>query len=110
MKIDFDIKLVNFKNEVIREKVKDKDEDEKETFEDLTLGKVCVGALMSFNPESRISGEEKVKRYDLALRIYKGGIIDVTSEEIVLMKKRVGEGFAVIVVGQVLKMLEVLAE
>ena len=57
-------------------------------------------------PYEWIGGEEKVKRYNLALDIYNGKKENLSSEEIVLLKELIGRYFSTIVVGQALKMLE----
>lgn len=66
-----------------------------------------VNSLLGFFPdEQNLTGEEKVKRYELASKIYAGGDIDLKPEEIVLIKKLVGKGAPTLVVGQVYKLLD----
>ncbi len=71
-----------------------------------TLKSVLIEALMAvFNDEQTLSGEEKLKRYLLAERVYKGES-DFAHNEIALMKVLVGKAYSAIIVGQVWKMLE----
>lgn len=80
-----------------------KDENEKE----ITLKSIAVGALMASYPdEQNLSGEEKFKRYNLAVKINKGGEIEVSAEDISDLKKLIGKGFSVLAVGSAYKLLE----
>ena len=81
-----------------------KGEDSKE----LTLASVCTNAVLAnFQDEANLSGEEKVKRYDLALGIYSTTEpLDLKSEDVALIKKSVAKLFGALVVGQAFKMLE----
>jgi hypothetical protein len=73
----------------------------------MTLGSACIEALNGiFEDEKNLSGEAKFKRHQLCARIYKGGEVDVTAEEISLMKLLVGKGYPPIVVGAVYKLFE----
>ncbi len=73
----------------------------------VTLKAAACNALMSMDPQSKMSGEEKVKRYDLATRIVKGDPDEVIkAEEIVLMKKVIGEIYNPVIVGQAFKLLD----
>lgn len=97
MKIDFNIELKNMDGEVLRDGDKV-----------LTLGAASINALMSTYPdEKNVSGEDKLKRYDLSLRIKNSDISsDYKSEEITLIKKLIGKAFTPLVVGQAYKILE----
>jgi len=69
-----------------------------------TLRMALVNALLS--PVQKESGVEKIKKYDLAMKIHKNDKVDLTAEEITLLKARVGEVFPVLIVGQVFEILE----
>ncbi len=97
MKIDFNKKFTNFNGDVLKDSQSQKE---------LSLKDVCVEALMVVDQKEEIDGEEKVKRYNLALDIYNGKKENLSSEEIVLLKELIGRYFSTIVVGQALKMLE----
>ncbi len=78
---------------------------EKET----TLKYIVLEALqMIFNDEQGLSGEEKVKRWLLAVRIEATSEIDLdlTVEEIALIKRLVGKAYGPLIVGQTWEMLE----
>lgn len=73
----------------------------------LNLGGVAVSALLVVNPaEQNVSGEEKFKRYKLAERLTGGGVVDVTVEELALIKKLIGSMYQPIVVGAAFELLE----
>lgn len=75
---------------------------------DYTLSKVCVEALLSQgDPQAKIGGPEKMKRYSLAQKIHNGkNPIRVDAEDITLLKKLIGEIFLPLAVGQAYEMLE----
>lgn len=75
---------------------------------DCTLGYASMEALMAFDPQVKESGEEKARSYALAIRIAKanGEDIEITAEEVVLLKKKIGENFAPAVVGPAYEILE----
>ena len=70
----------------------------------ISVKTICVNAILS-NDEKR-PGEEQIKRYQLAKRINKGGDVEVTAEEIALIKKAVAANFPPIVTGFVDEKLE----
>lgn len=69
---------------------------------------VCIDALMAqFEDEKNLSGDEKLKRFDLALKVKKAeDPADFTVEEVALLKKLIGKAYGPLVVGQTWKMLE----
>jgi len=59
----------------------------------LTVGRICINALMQPQPgDENEAGEEKIKRAILAERIFKKEDVKLTSEEIAMIKKRVNRG------------------
>ena len=77
----------------------------------LNLGMVCINSLLMTLKDDRgqpenLSGKEKLKMYDLSMKMKDGGMIDLTTEEIVLIKDRVGKAYNVLIVGQAFKILE----
>jgi hypothetical protein len=97
MRIDFDSQLFNLDGSHLKDITTGKERD-------ALLKTVCVNALLGEDKED--SGEEKLRRYRLGTRIYKGGVIEVTAEEVSLMKKLIGRFFPPLVAGQSLEMLE----
>ena len=74
-----------------------------------TLGAVSVNALVAtYQDEQRLSGEDKVKRWELAMRIKKlpSGAADLTAEEVALIKSLIAKAYGPIIVGQAWAMLE----
>ena len=76
--------------------------------EDMTLKEVCLAALQAnFDDEKQLSATEKVARYSLATDIFKAKeSIELASEEITLLKKLVGKGFTMLIVGQAYELLD----
>ena len=72
---------------------------------DATMKMAIVNAILS--PVKDESGVDKVKKYELAKKIYAYDEVDLDEKEIALIKERVGEGFAPIVVGQIFELLKV---
>jgi len=84
-----------------------KDMDEKNEAVDATLKMAVVNALLAPQKEQE-SGVDKIKKYELAKMVFKAeGEVDVTAEDITLIKKAVEKAFpSPIIVGQVNEMLE----
>lgn len=82
--------------------------EEKEKY--ITLKRICVNALLSEAKEEKniiITGEEKVKRYELAKKIQEAETkVDLKTEEIVLIKKMIGLVYPPLIVGQCFQLLE----
>lgn len=96
MKIDFDVKFQTLDGKAITM-------NEKEA----TLKDVTIEALMGLLEEEKgISGEEKFKRYELAMKIKGGGIVDISVDDVSLIKRLIGKMFTPLVVGQAWEMLE----
>lgn len=75
----------------------------------VTLRTLAVNVLMAaFEDEKHLSGEEKVKRYDMALLVHnsKDDLIDMSIEDVALIKRLIGQAYGPLLVGQAWKMLE----
>lgn len=77
-----------------------------------TLRLACTRALMAQftveNKEDRLTGEQNLEQYELALRIYNEDEPDLSAEEIVLLKSLVKDFYAgALVIGQAWKMLAI---
>ncbi len=76
----------------------------REKDKDVTLGMVCVTALL--HPREEL-GTKKADKYELALRIRMAeDEVEVTAEEIVILKEVIGYSYNALVVGQVYRILE----
>lgn len=74
-----------------------------------TLRAVCADTLVMERPNDRdyqVDGEEKARRYQLALRIMNEDIVDLTPEDLALIRKLCPKIFGPIVVGQIWTMLD----
>ena len=74
--------------------------------ETLTVRVVIVNAVLLEDPKNPTPGVEKVKLFELAQRIHGSDSVSLTSEEITLIKSKVLATYAVMVAGQVVKLLE----
>jgi hypothetical protein len=74
----------------------------------ITLKDISLDALQTiFDDERTLSGEDKVKRWALATRIYANPEkIDLQSEETALIKKLIAKSFGPLIVGQAWSMLD----
>lgn len=96
MLVNFDKELVDFEGKMIPNT----------SGQPATLRGIAVDALVAtYQGEDKLSGEEKVKRFILAEKLYKGEN-EVSVEEIALLKNLIGKAFATIVVGQAWQILE----
>ena len=82
-----------------------KDNDGQGNAIDATVKMAIVNAILS--PVERESGIEKVKKYELAKKIYASDEVDLNEDEIKTIKDRVGESFSSLVVGQIFELLKV---
>ena len=82
-----------------------KDNDGQGNAIDATIKMAIVNAILS--PVKDESGVDKVKKYELAKKIFNADEVDLNEDEIKLIKERVGESFAPIVVGQIFELLKV---
>ena len=75
---------------------------------EITLRAVSMTALTGvYEDERNLSGDEKVKRWMLAVKLKRAGdSVDLVSEEIVLIKKLIGKAYGPIVCGQSWQLLE----
>lgn len=74
---------------------------------EVLLSAPVVNALLAqFPDEQGLSGEEKFKRYKLAERVTKGGVQEVSAEDIALIKRLVGKAYAPAFVGPTYEALE----
>ena len=76
---------------------------------DIVLKSIMIEALLRPHAsEERVSGVEKLKRFNLAQKIYESTEeVSLQTEEVALIKELVGvKGFPVLIVGRVFSMLE----
>jgi hypothetical protein len=72
-----------------------------------TLRAACVNSLMFLEQGEKLTGEEQIKRFDLATAIYACiEPLDLQAEQITLIKAQVTKTYGPIIVAQAWKMLE----
>lgn len=72
----------------------------------LTLGDICIEALLMTQANTQIDGKEKYKRYELAKALDGATEADLSAEDVTLIKKLVGDIYTPLVVGLVYDALE----
>ena len=71
-----------------------------------TLRAACCEALTAAYPDEKLTGEEKVKRFELARLLYVEDEPDVSVEDLALIKQLIGKGYGPVVVGPVWLLLD----
>lgn len=75
----------------------------------LTLASIAVNALLApYEDERGLSGDEKVRRYKLAQAIHAAPTVEVevSAEQIAMLKSLIAKSYAPLVVGQAYALLE----
>ncbi len=104
MKIDFNQELKTIEGDVLQ---RTRRKDNAITEEPATLRWAAVEALLTTDSKVSLPGEEKAKRYELALKIQESnGSIDLGVDDVSFIKKICDAHFAPLVMGQTRKMLE----
>lgn len=99
MKIDFSKQITDFDGKAVPT---DGDADAGA----LTLKTVALNALLTLIPGENVEGEEKAKRYALALRIHGATEpLDLTAEEVAKIKQLAGRIYFPLVVGRSYELL-----
>lgn len=96
MKINFEVGLKNLEGKVLKDKEKD-----------ITLKDVSTNALLGNYQDEKIDGEEKLKRFLLATKIYESnGELELKVDEIKLTKDLIARGYSTLVTGRALEILD----
>jgi len=102
MKIDLNVLLKDFNDTVLTFVKK-----QGEPAERFSLKQACVNALLANNDEVKVSGTEKFNRYELAKKIKDSkGVVDLTVEELSLLKTLIGDSYTTLIAGQCWNLLE----
>ena len=73
----------------------------------LTMKIVCTNSLLTPAQEDKnIDGNEKAKRFELAMRIYTEDEIDLSIDELKLLKDLIGKLYTPLVVGRAYQILD----
>ena len=74
----------------------------------LTLEAVAENALLgTYNDEQNLSGEEKLKRYHLAMKIYDHkSDAELSAEELALVKRLIAKSYNTLVMGRAWELLD----
>lgn len=111
MKIKISTILKNIYGEPLkspRKKPQSKGSEKPEENLDLTLREIMVNSLLSeFQDEKGLSGEDKLKRYRLAMNIQDAMVeIDLDSKQVVEIKGLIAKGWSSLVSGQAWELIE----
>lgn len=70
------------------------------------LGRVCAMAMFAQLPgDDKLQGIEKAHIGELGLRFYSGGKVELSPEDAVIVRQRVGLAFAPLIVARVYSMI-----
>jgi hypothetical protein len=73
----------------------------------VTLGDVAATALLNSYPDERdITGDEKVKRFDLAVLAKGGKPVDLTAENVAKIKQLIAKSYGPLIVGRAYAILD----
>jgi len=71
-----------------------------------TFAIISCQALLGVAENTNPSGDDKVMRYNLALRLHNNDITDLNLDELKLLKDLIGQAFTPLIVGQAWELLE----
>jgi len=97
MKVNVDLTLKNIDGSVLI------DRNEKGEAVEAILKTALINAVLT--PVEREKGVEKVRKFQLAQRLYAGGEVDLTLDDVKLLKERVGDVYSPLIVGQIYELL-----
>ena len=104
MKIDFNQELKTIEGETLMRARRKGTEIEEIP---ATLKWAAVEALLTVDPKSQLVGEEKARRYDLALSVQEATApLDLSIDDLSFIKKLCDTHFPPLIVGQTRKALE----
>jgi len=96
LKIDFNVVLKNLEGKPLKDKEKD-----------LTLKDVSANAILGNYQDEKIDGEEKLKRFLLATKIYESkSELELTVDEVKMTKDLIARGYSTLVTGRALQILD----
>ncbi len=74
----------------------------------MTLGSVSINALLlQYKGEDNLPGEEKLRRWELAVKIKNGpDPVELTVENVSLIKNLIGKSYGPLICGQAWKLLD----
>ena len=102
--INFDDTFKDLDNQTITDRKLELDGTITETT--ATLGRVSANALLAMADSDRdMTGDVKVKRYDLAMKVVRGETV-LKAEDIAIIKSAIGKHYAPLIVGQAWRMLD----
>lgn len=106
MKRNFNVVLKTLKGEPLKEQYVGP--DEKLLERELSLSGIATNALLAnYEDEKNLSGEDKVKRFKLAQLINDAdGDVEVTAEQVSLLKSLIAKAYTSLVVGRSYEILE----
>lgn len=102
MKLDFSVLLKDAYGEQLEVPIQLQDKKGK----DLTLRLAAIEALMYLNPNKQETGKDKYRSWQLSKVAMRSGTVELSAEEIVFLKEKIGEFWSPNVVGACYDILE----
>lgn len=72
----------------------------------LTLKRVCINALLNQFPGDNETGEDKLRRFQLAKKMNERQSLELSAEAIAELKQRIARGYGPLVCGQSWELLD----
>ena len=102
MKIDFSAPILDLGGKPVKHQ-----DGANDVAKDMVLKDVAVPALtMPYKDEDNLAADDKVARAVIAQEIYRGGIVDVSVEDVALIKKLIGKAYGPLVVMRAYEILD----
>lgn len=101
MKINLDAPVLDYEDKPITTPP-----DEEGATKPLTFFDVFVNALNGIGPGEQLPAETKNKIYQITRKIYLNKEPNLTPDQLILIKERVGKAYAPVVVGRVIDLID----
>ena len=90
-----------------RKKDRPKGSDKPQEFEEMTLKDVIVNSLLGEFEGEKLTGEQKLERYKLAMMVQGAKAeVDLNSKDMVLVKDLIGKSWSPLISGQAWELIE----
>lgn len=110
MKRNFDAVILDFYGKPLTKKVEITPAKEGDNavigYAPVTLGDVCVAAIAGDYRGEELSGNDRMLRFNLGMRLVNGGVVDVTAEEVTMLKTLIPKGHTTLATGRAFHLLE----
>lgn len=106
MKIDFSARLTTPDGREIKRA--EQGGNGETALKDWTVGEMVADALLAAEPSApgNVQPSKIAARYNLAMEVFKGGVVEVSLEDIMTIQHAVGRSYAPLIAGQIILLTE----